>query len=99
MPGQVIRIERGAVTMRRTETILAYARSQFFVAEGNGSMEAPLVELPYRQLMIDDIVQGIPKIEQLLRPPMKRMASPSNGVQERLKLLFKRMAHTSLGKQ
>jgi hypothetical protein len=27
--------------------------------------------------MIDDIVQGIPKIEQLLRPPMKRMASPS----------------------
>jgi hypothetical protein len=42
MPGQVIRIERGAVTMRRTETILAYARSQFFVAEGNGSMKHPL---------------------------------------------------------
>jgi hypothetical protein len=31
-------------------------------------------------LMIDDIVQGIPKIEQLLRPPMKRMASPSKMV-------------------
>jgi hypothetical protein len=42
MPGQVIRIERGAVTMRRTETILAYARSQFLWPKGNGSMEAPL---------------------------------------------------------
>lgn len=90
MPGQVIRIERGAVTMRRTETILAYARSQFFVAEGewiDGS--TPLVELPYRQLMIDDIVQGIPKIEQLFEAAHEKDGQPiKNGVQERLKLLF-----------
>ena len=90
IPGQVIRIGRGTVTMRRTETILAYARSQFFVAEGewiDGS--TPLVELPYRQLMIDDIVQGIPKIEQLFEAAQEKDGQPiKNGVQERLKLLF-----------
>ena len=90
IPGQVIRIGRGTVTMRRTETILAYARSQFFVAEGewiDGS--TPLVELPYRQLMIDDIVQGIPKIEQLFEAAHEKDGQPiKNGVQERLKLLF-----------
>lgn len=88
--GQVIRVGREEVTLRRAETILAYARGRFYTdggewIEGN----TPIVALPYRQLLIDDIVQGIPKIEQLFEASKtKHGRSIKGGVQQRLKAFF-----------
>ncbi len=89
--GQVIRVGREEVTLRRAETILAYARGQFY-ADGGQWIEGntPIVALPYRQLLIDDIVQGIPKIEQLFEASKTKQGRPiKGGVQQRLTEFFK----------
>jgi hypothetical protein len=90
--GQVIRIRRGEVTLRRVETILAYGGGKFFVERGEWVEEnTPVVSLPFRQLILDDIVQGIPKIEQLFEASRndKNGRPIQNGVQDRLTTLFK----------
>ena len=88
--GQVMRVRRGEVTLRRGEAILAYAGGRFYVEEREwveGS--TPIVALPYRQLIIDDIVQGIPKIEQLFEASKEKDGQPIKaGVQNRLVELF-----------
>ena len=88
--GQVIRVGREKVTLRRAETILAYARGRFYAVKGEWvEGNTPIVALPYRQLMIDDIVQGIPKIEQLFEASKEKRGVPiKGGVQDRLKLFF-----------
>ena len=88
--GQVIRVGREKVTLRRAETILAYARGRFYAVKGEWvEGNTPIVALPYRQLMIDDIVQGIPKIEQLFEASKEKRGVPiKGGVQDRLKIFF-----------
>ena len=88
--GQVIRVGREKVTLRRAETILAYARGRFYAVKGEWvEGNTPIVALPYRQLMIDDIVQGIPKIEQLFEASKEKRGVPiKGGVQDRLKMFF-----------
>jgi hypothetical protein len=88
--GQVIRVGKEKVTLRRAETILAYARGRFYAVKGEWvEGNTPIVALPYRQLMIDDIVQGIPKIEQLFEASKeKRGVSIKGGVQDQLKMFF-----------
>ena len=88
--GQVIRVGKEKVTLRRAETILAYARGRFYAVKGEWvEGNTPIVALPYRQLMIDDIVQGIPKIEQLFEASKEKRGVPiKGGVQDRLKMFF-----------
>ena len=50
----------------------------------------PIVALPYRQLLAGDIVQGIPKIEQLFEASKKKDGrTVQDGVQNRLKDIFR----------
>jgi hypothetical protein len=89
--GQVIGVGKGEVTLRRAESILAYAKARFYADVGDWIQgNTPIVALPYRQLLAGDIVQGIPKIEQLFEASKnKDRRTMQDGVQNRLKEIFR----------
>ena len=89
--GQVIGVGKGEVTLRRAESILAYAKARFYADVGDWIQgNTPIVALPYRQLLAGDIVQGIPKIEQLFEASKKKDGrTVQDGVQNRLKEIFR----------
>ena len=89
--GQVIGVGKGEVTLRRAESILAYAKARFYADVGDWIQgNTPIVALPYRQLLAGDIVQGIPKIEQLFEAAKKKDGrTVQDGVQNRLKEIFR----------
>ena len=89
--GQVIGVGRGEVTLRRAESILAYAKARFYADVGDWIQgNTPIVALPYRQLLAGDIVQGIPKIEQLFEASKKKDGrTVQDGVQNKLKEIFR----------
>ena len=65
-PGQVIEIEKNQITLRRAQPILFSSRGIFYVNHGDFvEKKSPLLTLFYQRLKTGDIVQGIPKIEQL----------------------------------
>ena len=64
--GQVIQVEKNHVKLRRAQPILFSSRGVFHVNHGDFiDKGSPLLTLFYQRLKTGDIVQGIPKIEQL----------------------------------
>ena len=62
----MVSIERGRVTLRKAKQVLFSSKDRVHVSDqqwvGRGS---PLLTLTYQRLLTEDIVSGIPKIEQL----------------------------------
>jgi len=64
--GQVIEVEKNKIKLRRAQPILCSSRGVFHVDHGDFiEKNSPLLTLFYQRLKSGDIVQGIPKIEQL----------------------------------
>ena len=64
--GQVIQVEKNKIKLRRAQPILVSSRGVFHVHHGDFiEKNSPLLTLFYQRLKTGDIVQGIPKIEQL----------------------------------
>ncbi len=64
--GQVIQVEKNKIKLRRAQPILFSSRGVFHVDHGDFvEKNSPLLTLFYQRLKNEDIVQGIPKIEQL----------------------------------
>ena len=83
--GQVISIEGSNLTLRKGQSVLFYdERETMLHVEGNQwiNLGQPLVTLTYQRLVTGDIVQGIPKIEQVFE------ASPNRHVKESLRQLL-----------
>nr|YP_635872.1 beta'' subunit of RNA polymerase [Oltmannsiellopsis viridis]Q20EX3.1 RecName: Full=DNA-directed RNA polymerase subunit beta''; AltName: Full=PEP; AltName: Full=Plastid-encoded RNA polymerase subunit beta''; Short=RNA polymerase subunit beta'' [Oltmannsiellopsis viridis]ABB81940.1 beta'' subunit of RNA polymerase [Oltmannsiellopsis viridis] len=65
-PGLVIKITSSKITIRIAKPVLVSSGGVFHVQHGDFIEEnAPLVTLTYTRLKTGDIVQGIPKIEEL----------------------------------
>ena len=64
--GQIIQIEKNRIKLRRAQPILFSSRTLLHVDHGNFvEKNSPLLTFFYQRLKTGDIVQGIPKIEQL----------------------------------
>jgi hypothetical protein len=64
--GQIIHLNQTQITLRRAQPIFFSPQCIFHVYHGNLIQKHSLVlSLPYQRLKTGDIVQGIPKIEQL----------------------------------
>ena len=65
-PGQVIQVEKNKVILRKAQPFLIPSRGVLNVKDGIFvEKNKPLCSLFYQRLMTEDIIQGIPKIEQL----------------------------------
>lgn len=66
MPGQIVSIRRNAIILRKATPILFSSKATFHVFHKDFIKQGfPLITLSYRRLTTGDIVQGIPRIEQL----------------------------------
>jgi hypothetical protein len=66
--GQVILLTNKKLVLRRAQPFLLPTGSYCRVSDGDFvANNSPLLTLTYKTLDNDDIVQGIPKIEQLLK--------------------------------
>ena len=64
--GQIIQVDTNKVTLRKAQPILFPRGGSVDVSHGDYVKEgSPLLSLSYQRLVTGDIVQGIPKIEQL----------------------------------
>ena len=64
--GKIIQIEKNRIKLRRAQPILFSSRALLHVDHGNFvEKNSPLLTFFYQRLKTGDIVQGIPKIEQL----------------------------------
>lgn len=93
LPGQVIAIERGGITLRRTQVVLFYSQGGIHVRNGEWIKRgAPILTLTYQKLVTGDIVQGIPKIEQFFEAPTTREGEPiPNSLQTQVRRSFERL--------
>nr|ALO63381.1 beta'' subunit of RNA polymerase [Carteria sp. SAG 8-5] len=65
-PGQIIHLNKSKITLRRTQPIFLSPNTILHSFNGDFvEKNTPLMTLPYQVLTTGDIVQGIPKIEQL----------------------------------
>nr|YP_009773700.1 RNA polymerase beta'' subunit [Uronema confervicola]QIZ74170.1 RNA polymerase beta'' subunit [Uronema confervicola] len=65
--GIVIHFNNSKITVRKTQSFLLSPNCIFHYSHGDlVEKNKPLLSLPYKQLKTGDIVQGIPKVEQLL---------------------------------
>ena len=88
--GQVIQVEKNHVKLRRAQPILFSSRGVFHVNHGDFiDKGSPLLTLFYQRLKTGDIVQGIPKIEQLFEArQMKEGEIIPNNSAEKLDRFF-----------
>nr|YP_009105174.1 beta''subunit of RNA polymerase [Pseudochlorella signiensis]AIT93873.1 beta''subunit of RNA polymerase [Pseudochlorella signiensis] len=64
--GQIIQVDKSKVILRKAQPILFSSKGVFYVHHGDFvEKNSPLLTLFYQRLKTGDIVQGIPKIEQL----------------------------------
>nr|YP_009105097.1 beta'' subunit of RNA polymerase [Edaphochlorella mirabilis]AIT93776.1 beta'' subunit of RNA polymerase [Edaphochlorella mirabilis] len=64
--GQIIQIEKTKIIVRKAKPVLFSSKAVFYVHHGDFiEKNSPLITLFYQRLKTGDIVQGIPKIEQL----------------------------------
>lgn len=64
--GQIIQIDKDKITLRKAQPILFSSQGVFHVDNGDIiEKNSPLITLFYQKLKTEDIVQGIPKIEEL----------------------------------
>ena len=75
--GQVIRIEKEQITLQKTQPVLFYSEADVHVKNGEWVEKGcPILTLTHQTLITGDIVQGIPKIEQLFEAPGGKEGSP-----------------------
>ena len=64
--GQIIQVDKSKVILRKAQPILFSSKGIFYVHHGDFvEKNSPLLTLFYQRLKTGDIVQGIPRIEQL----------------------------------
>nr|YP_009104994.1 beta'' subunit of RNA polymerase [Watanabea reniformis]AIT93627.1 beta'' subunit of RNA polymerase [Watanabea reniformis] len=75
--GQVIRIDKEQITLQKTQPVLFYSGADVHVKNGEWVEKGcPILTLTHQTLITGDIVQGIPKIEQLFEAPGGKEGSP-----------------------
>lgn len=68
--GQVIRIDEQQITLQKTQPVLFYSEADVHVKQGEWVEKGcAILTLTHQTLITGDIVQGIPKIEQLFEVP------------------------------
>ena len=78
--GKVIRISGSQIVLQKTQPVLYYSQANVHVRRGEWiKQNAPILTLTNQTLVTGDIVQGIPRIEQLFEAPH----SPPPGTKER----------------
>ncbi len=89
--GQIIQIEKSKITLRNAQTILFSSKGLLSVSQGDLiERNALVLRLFYQRLKTGDIVQGIPKIEQLFEARKTSEGEILTGsVHEELEWLFR----------
>ena len=90
--GQVIQVDNFKVIVRKAQSILFSSKGVFYVHHGDFvEKNSPLLTLLYQRLKTGDIVQGIPKIEQLFeaRYTEKNEVLPDN-LHDKLRYFFEK---------
>ena len=78
--GQIIEIEKDRVMVRRAQTVTTSSRGTINVKNGDFvDKNYALLTLFYQKLTTDDIIQGIPKIEQLFEARRTKEGLPFAG--------------------
>ncbi len=88
--GQIFEIEKEKIVIRQAQPFLASSKSIFHVSHGEFiETSAPLLTLFYQRLKTGDIVQGIPKIEELFEARQTKQGEIlENNIHQQLKKLF-----------
>lgn len=77
--GQIIAISESQLVLQKTQPVLCYSKAHVHVKGGEWvEHNAPILTLTHQTLVTGDIVQGIPRIEQLFEAPN----SPPRGLRE-----------------
>ena len=90
--GQVIQVDNFKIIVRKAQSILFSSKGVFYVHHGDFvERNSPLLTLLYQRLKTGDIVQGIPKIEQLFeaRYTEKNEVLPDN-LHDKLRYFFEK---------
>ena len=78
--GQIIEIEKNKVKIRRAQNVTTSSRGKINVKTGDlVDTNYALLTLYYQKLTTDDIIQGIPKIEQLFEARRTKEGLPFDG--------------------
>jgi hypothetical protein len=89
-PGKIIHLNKFKITIRKVQSFLLSPKCIFHYYHGDFvEKNSSIISLPYEQLKTGDIVQGIPKVEQLLeaRSTFKGKEEEDN-LHKLLKLIF-----------
>nr|YP_009774553.1 beta'' subunit of RNA polymerase [Aphanochaete elegans]QJA13744.1 beta'' subunit of RNA polymerase [Aphanochaete elegans] len=89
-PGKIIHFNQFKITIRKVQSFLLSPKCIFHYYHGDFvEKNSSIISLPYEQLKTGDIVQGIPKVEQLLeaRSTFKGKEEEDN-LHKLLKLIF-----------
>jgi hypothetical protein len=91
--GQIVNIDKTTVTLRLGKFLLVSAGGEVYKESGSFvTKNAPLLTLAYKSLKTEDIVQGIPKIEELLEARQTKDGKPMPGhIQEQLSFVFMKL--------
>ena len=90
--GRVVMISKTQLVIQKTQPVLFYDSANLHVKKGElVSQGAPILTLTHQTLITGDIVQGIPRIEQLF----EAFTSPQKGLKDRRRL----NAHDTLHSQ
>ncbi len=75
--GQIIRVEKDKIVIRKAQSIIFSSKGTFHVFHGDFVEKgSPLMTLSYQSLKTEDIVQGIPKIEELFEARQTKEGEP-----------------------
>ena len=71
--GKVIKLSKTEITLQNTQPVLFFTRGQVHVQDGQWvDRGTPILTLSHQTLITGDIVQGIPRIEQLFEAPTSK---------------------------
>ena len=89
--GQVLKIERNQITLRKAQAVLFYSQAVSHVSHGQWvTSGSPILTLTHQTLVTGDIVQGIPKIEQFFEASATKQGMPLAGnLHRKLQTIFK----------
>jgi hypothetical protein len=88
--GQIIQIDKTKITLRKAQPLLFSSQGVFHVDNGDlVEKNTPLITLFYQKLKTEDIVQGIPKIEELFEARQTKEGEPlQENLHTKLHLFF-----------
>ena len=89
--GQVLKIERNQMTLRKAQAVLFYSQAVSHVSHGQWvTSGSPILTLTHQTLVTGDIVQGISKIEQFFEASATKQGMPLAGnLHRKLQTIFK----------